>query len=84
MTITARIQEKLENYRTHVLMAIDYFSQEKFDEAAVRFRMSAEAYMKVLIYEHLGDAFGHEVILAQKFQDGSERQRRHSLFYYEL
>lgn len=27
MTITAKIQEKLENYRTHVLMAIDYFSQ---------------------------------------------------------
>lgn len=84
MTITARIQEKLDNYRTHVLMAIDYFSQERFNEAAVRFRMSAEAYMKVIIYEHLGDAFGHEVILAQKFQDGLERQRAHSLFYYEL
>lgn len=84
MTITERIQEKLENYRTHVLMAIDYFSQERWDEAAVRFRMSAEAYMKVIIYEHLGDALGHEVILAHKFQDGSERQRGHSLFYYEL
>ena len=49
MTITARIQEKLENYRTHVPMAIDYFSQERWDEAAVRFRMSAVAYMKVII-----------------------------------
>lgn len=84
MTITARIQEKLENYRTHVLMAIDYFSKERWDEAAVRFRMSAEAYMKVIIYEHLGDALGHEVILGQKSQDGSERQRRSSLYYYEL
>lgn len=84
MTMTAKIQEKLENYRTHVLMAIDYFSQERWDEAAVRFRKSAEAYMKMIIYEHLGDAFGHEVILAHKSQDGSERQRRHSLFYYEL
>lgn len=84
MTITARIQEKLENYRTHVLMAIDYFSQERFYEAAVRFRMSAEAYMKVIIYEHLGDVHGHEVILGHKLQNGVERQRGHSLFYYEL
>lgn len=84
MTITARIQEKLENYRTHVLMAIDYFSQERFYEAAVRFRMSAEAYMKVIIYEHLGDVHGHEVILGHKLQNGVERRRGHSLFYYEL
>ena len=84
MTITARIQEKLESYCTHVLMAIDYFSMERWEEAAVRFRMSAEAYMKVIIYEHLGDVLGHEVILAQKSQDGSVRQRGHSLLYSEL
>lgn len=84
MTITARIQEKLENYRTHVLMAIDYFSQKRWDEAAVRFRMSAEAYMKVIIYEHLGDAFGHEVILGHKSPNGTALTRSYSLFYYEL
>lgn len=84
MTITARIQEKLENYRTHVLMAIDYFSKEKYDEAAVRFRMSAEAYMKVIIYEHLGDERGHEVILGQKNQNGTVLNRVHNLLYSEL
>lgn len=84
MTLTARIQEKLENYRTHVLMAIDFLSNERLDEAAVRFRKSAEAYMKVIIYEHLGDVLGHDVILAHKSQDGSVRHRSHSLFYYEL
>lgn len=84
MTITARIQEKLENYRTHVLMAIDYFSQKKWDEAAVRFRMSAEAYMKVIVYEHLGDTFGHEVILGHKSPKGTTLTRSYSLFYYEL
>lgn len=82
--ITARIQEKLENYRTHVLLAIDYFSKERWDEAAVRFRMSAEAYMKVIIYEHLGDTFGHEVILGRKNQNGIALTRGHNLFYYEL
>lgn len=84
MTITAKIQEKLENYRTHVLMAIDYLSKERYDEAAVRFRMSAEAYMKVIIYEHLGDALGHDVILAKKLQNGSECKRGYSLLYHEL
>lgn len=84
MTITARIQEKLESYRTHVLMAIDYFSKEKWDEAAVRFRKSAEAYMKVLIYEHLGDVGGHEVIVGHQNQHGGSLIRAYDLFYYEL
>ena len=65
-------------------MAIDYFSQEKWDEAAVRFRMSAEAYMKMIIYEHLGDALGHEVILGHKKQNGDTLTRGSNLFYYEL
>lgn len=82
--ITARIQEKLDSYRTHALMAIDYFSKERWDEAAVRFRMSAEAYMKVIIYENLGDVFGHEVILGHQNQQGVALTRGHSLFYYEL
>lgn len=84
MTVTAKIQEKLDNYRTYVLMAIDYFSKEKWNEAAVRFRMSAEAYMKVIIYEHLGDDFGHEVILGHQNLQGAALTRRHSLLYYEL
>lgn len=83
MTITAKIQEKIDAYRTHVLIAIDNLSKGRLDEAAVRLRMSAEAYMKAIIYEHLGDTLGHEVILARKFQDGSVRSRGHSLFYYE-
>lgn len=84
MTITTKIQEKIDAYRAHVLLAIYYLSQERWDEAAVRFRMSAEAYLKVIIYEHLGDTLGHDVILAHKFQDGSTRNRSRSLFYYEL
>ena len=79
MTITAKIQEKIDAYRTHVLIAIDNLSKGRLDEAAVRLRMSAEAYMKAIIYEHLGDTLGHEVILARKFQDGSVRSRGHSL-----
>ena len=84
MTITPRIREKFENYRTHVLMAIDYFSKERWDEAAVRFRKSAEAYMKVIIYEHLGDDLGHEVILGQKNQNGITLTHAHNLFYSEM
>lgn len=84
MIITAKIQEKIDAYRTHVLLAIDYLSQERWEDSAVRFRKSAEAYMKVIIYEHLGDTLGHEVILAHKFQDGSTRSRNYSLYYYEL
>lgn len=84
MTITEKIQAKIDNYRTHVLMAIDYFSKEKWDEAAVRFRMSAEAYMKLIIYEHLGDELGHEVILGHKNQNGDTLTRNYNLFYYEL
>ena len=84
MKVTARIQEKLESYRTHVLMAIDYLSKERWNEAAVRFRMSAEAYMKVIIYERLGDVRGHEVILGHENYLGVALKRGHGLFYYEL
>lgn len=82
--ITAKIQEKIDAYRTHVLMAIYYLSHERWEESAVRFRKSAEAYMKAIIYEYLGDTLGHEVILGHKFQDGSTRNRNNSLHYYEL
>ena len=84
MTITAKIQKKIDAYRTHVLFAIDYLSKERWDEAAVRFRMSAEAYMKVLIYEHLGDVRGHEVIVGHQNQHGGPLTRGYDLFYYEL
>lgn len=84
MTITAKIQEKIDAYRTHVLLAIYFLSQERWDESGVRFRKSAEAYMKVIIYEHLGDTLGHEVILAHKNQDGSVRSRGYGLLYSEL
>lgn len=84
MIITTKIKEKIDAYRTHVLFAIDYYSKERWDEAAVRVRMSAEAYMKVIIYEHLGDVRGHEVIVGRQNQHGSPLTRSSDLFYYEL
>ena len=58
MTITTRIKEKLDNYRTCVLMAIDFLSKDQLEEAGVRFRKSAGAYMKIILYEQMGDETG--------------------------
>lgn len=84
MTITTRIQEKLDNYRSNVLFAIDFLSHGSLEEAAVRFRRSVEAYMKMLIYNELGDSLGHDVILGNKDQNNHVISKGRSLLYSEM
>lgn len=84
MAITSKIQEKLENYRIHVLMAIDYLSKENLEEAGVRFRKSGEAFLKSIIYEHLGDTLGHDVILGLKDRHGVVQSRPNPLMYGQM
>lgn len=84
MNITARIQEKLDNYRTNVLFAIDFLSHDRQEDAAVRFRKSSEAFMKIIIYERLGDSLGHDVILGKKDYLGNVINKGRTLLYSEI
>ena len=68
--MSTRINQKLEGYQASVLMAIDFLSKGLFEEAAVRFRKSAEAYMKVIIYKQLGDDHGHCYLTGREDKDG--------------
>lgn len=70
MTITTRIKEKLDNYRTCVLMAIDFLSKDQLEEAGVRFRKSAEAYMKIILYEQMGDETGQRYLTGEEDAGG--------------
>lgn len=71
MKITPRIKEKLESYRTCVLMAIDFMSKNLLEEAAIRFRMSAEAFLKIIVYEQWGEDRGHRYITGYEDKDGN-------------
>ena len=71
MTVTPRIEEKLKNYRTHVLMAIDFLSKGQLEESGVRLRKSAEAFLKIVIYDHLGDVHGYNYLQGMEDKDGN-------------
>ena len=71
MTITTRIKEKLDNYRTCVLMAIDFLSKDQLEEAGVRFRKSAEAYLKIILYEQMGDETGQRYLTGEEDAGGN-------------
>lgn len=71
MTITPKIQEKIDNYRTSILMAIDFLSKGVFEEAGVRFRKSVEAFMKVIVYENWGDNKGHRYLIGEEDKYGN-------------
>ena len=84
MTLTPKIKEKLENYRTCVLMAIDFMSKRMLDEAALRFRRSAEAFMKIVIYEQKGDAKGHRYITGFEDKEGIPQVIRQTPSYSNM
>ena len=84
MTITTKIKEKIENYRTNVLMAVDFLSKGFLEDAAVRFRKSAESYMKIVIYEQWGDERGHRYIIGDEDKDGNPQPRRNTPMFSEM
>lgn len=84
MILTTRIKEKLENYHSSVLLAIDFFSKEYFEEAGVRFRKGAEAYMKLVIYEQWGDDRGHRYLIGNEDKDGNSLTRKTIPLYSDM
>lgn len=84
MDLTTRVKEKLDNYRTSVLMAIDFLSKGQFEESGVRFRKSAEAYMKLIIYEQWGDERGHRYLVGIEDEDGYPLAYRQSPLYAQM
>lgn len=71
IAITTRINEKITAYVNHCMMGVYFLSENHFEEAANKFRMSGEAFMKMVIYHHLGDDDGHEVIMGRSDVNGS-------------
>lgn len=84
MALTTKIQEKFENYRSHVLIAIDYMSKDSLEDSGIRFRKSGEAFLKSIIYENLGDALGHDVIQGLKNRNGVALSRPNPLMYGQM
>lgn len=84
MIITTRIKEKLGNYQTNVLIGIDFLSKNLLEESAVRIRKSAEAYMKIVIYEHLGDDPGHRYLTGKEDKNGNSLGRRNTPLYSDM
>ena len=71
ITITNRINEKKESYVNHCLLGISLLSQNLFEDAIHRFRNSGEAFMKMIIYNNMGDEIGHDIILGKKDVNGT-------------
>ena len=68
--MTTRVEQKLKDYENSVLMGIDFLSQGLMEESAVRFRKTAEAYMKIIVYEHWGEDRGYLYLTGLEDQNG--------------
>ncbi len=71
MIITARIQEKLENSRTHVLMVIDYFSQCNLSFIAGTTDFASKT-GKILVKPRYVDTNGLGILEAHKIETLNE------------
>lgn len=85
ITLSPRINEKIEAYVNHCMMGVYFLSENHFEESANKFRMSGEAFMKMIIYHHKGDVDGHEVVMGRSEVDGTPKPMPHTqLSFWEL
>lgn len=65
MTLTPLLLKKLDEYKKHCIIALDFFYKYDFEHALGDFRKSGEALMKALILHHFRDVNGEKIILGE-------------------
>lgn len=79
------INQKINEYIKHCILALDFFFKDDFEHALTDFRKSGEAFMKIYIVDKCGDAHGYKVIVGELNMDNTLcSSRPHDLQYQEL
>ena len=66
MTATPLVNRKLEEYRRHILEALDFYFKEDWEHCLQYFRKSGEALLKIFILAKYGENDGQQIILGNQ------------------
>ena len=83
ITKTAQIEQKIQEYKDHCLLALSLYSENKNSHCVQDFRKSCEALFKILIFSQYGDLNGLKIILGEvdiRLRNSNNRV----LLYYQL
>lgn len=78
------INQKLEEYKKHCILALDFYYKNDFEHSLTDFRKSAEAFMKIPILNKYGDNNGLEIILGKIDCSLNPINNKKELSYQEL
>lgn len=84
ITISSKIKAKVKDFEEHCEAAFSFMVESKFEDALERFRKSAEAFVKIYVYNQCGDELGDDLICGRKRADGSVIANPESLRLSEL
>lgn len=65
MTVSTLILKKIDEYKKHCIVALDFFFKEDYEHTLGDLRKSGEAFLKICILEKYGDVDGEKIILGQ-------------------
>ncbi len=69
MVRTPLVSKKIEEYKKHCIIALDFYYKNDYEHSLSDFRKSGEALLKIFILEKFGDSNGEKIILGEL--DGS-------------
>ena len=72
ITTTPKVAACIDAFVEHFKEASLHYDNEKWEDAIERFRKAAEAFMKIFIYNHLGDTLGQQVLDGMKDFQGND------------
>lgn len=78
------INQKIEEYIKHCILALDFYSKNDFEHALTDFRKSGEAFIKIYIINKCGDTLGYKVIVGELNMNNTPSLKPHDLQYQEL
>lgn len=85
MIRSALINQKINEYIKHCILALDFFLKDDYEHALTDFRKSGEAFMKIYIVDKCGDILGYKVIVGELNMDSTPcSSKPHDLQYQEL
>lgn len=79
ITKTPKVSACIDAFVDHFKVASSFYKDEKWEDAIGRFRKAAEAFMKVFIYDDLGEEFGSEVLKGEKDAQGNTLPSPHKI-----
>ena len=71
INVTPEVSACKESFVGHFRQALSLFNNADWEDSIERFRKAAEAFMKVYIYNDLGDSLGREVLDGEKDAQGN-------------